>query len=56
MKLQNFLSLSQAIFLTFEGGDRNVGDECVQLVWGIFVFVSLAGQTHSHTVRHIPTM
>lgn len=42
------------INLTFVRGDRDVCDQCVQLVWGIFIFITFPGETHTHAVRHVP--
>lgn len=42
------------IILTFVRGDRDVCDQCVQLVWRIFIFITFPGETHTHAVRHVP--
>lgn len=39
---------------TFVGGDGDVCDEGVELVWGILILIAFPGQTHTHAVRHIP--
>lgn len=39
---------------TFACGDRNVCDQGVQFVGGVFVLITLPGQTYAHPVWHVP--
>ena len=39
---------------TLEGSDVHVGDQGVQLVDGVFVLVTHAGQTNANTERNVP--
>ena len=38
----------------FEGGDGHVGNQSVELVWRVFVFITFSGQPHMDLVWDIP--
>ena len=35
--------LKNEVDLTFEGGDGHVGNQSVELVWRVFVFITFSG-------------
>ena len=39
---------------TFKRSDLDVGYECVEFVWGVFIFVPTTGQSNSYSERNIP--
>lgn len=47
-------ALQNGVKLTFESGDRYIGDQCVELVWRIFILVTFSGQPHTDAVRNVP--
>ena len=46
--------LKNKVDLTFEGGDGHVGNQSIELVWRVFVFITLSGQPHTDPVWDIP--
>ena len=38
----------------FEGGDRHVGNQRVELVWQVFIFITFSEQLHMDLVCNIP--
>lgn len=54
--LQRGVEKETAHNLTFECCDWYVGNQCVQLVWGILILIAFSGQTHTDAVRNVPKM
>ena len=46
--------LKNEVDLTFESGDGHVGNQSIELVWRVFIFITFSGQPHTDPVWDIP--